>query len=105
MLVELDIFSGRPNPVWRLDDRAAGEVRRRLAALSPSPARAADPPGLGYRGFTCTDAADTWRAFHGIVSSRKVALADPGKTIERFLLEHLPVEYLTLRPKIAQELR
>ena len=104
MLVELDIFSGRPNPVWRLDESAAGEMRRRLAALSPSTAGAADPPGLGYRGFACTDAAETWRAFRGIVSSRKTALADPGKTIERFLLEHLPAEYVNLRPRIAQEL-
>jgi hypothetical protein len=104
MLVELDIFSGRPNPEWQLDEAAAGEVRRRLAALSPSPARAASPPGLGYRGFLCTESGVTWRVFKGMLIRRNEVLADPGMTIERFLLEGLPAEYASLRQRIAQEL-
>lgn len=104
MQVGLDIFSGRPNPEWQLDEAAAGEVRRRLVALRPSPTRAADPPGLGYRGFTCTDPGDTWRVFKGTVIRRTDVLADPGMTIERFLLDSLPAEYANLRPRIAREL-
>ena len=104
MLVELDVFSGRQNPAWRLDEPAARELRRRLAALSPSNARAVDPPGLGYRGFSCTDTTETWRAFKGVVSGPKTTLADPGMTVERFLLEHLPAEFAGLRQRIAREL-
>lgn len=50
--VELDIFSGRPNPQWTV---SASE----LAPLLPNPearpiAAASEPPGLGYRGFLLT---------------------------------------------------
>jgi hypothetical protein len=48
--VELDIFSGRPNPQWLYP---AASVRRvveqLLAAANPVPAPPV--PGLGYRGF------------------------------------------------------
>ena len=60
MQVGLDVFQRPADPEWQLDEAAAGKVRRRLIALRPSPTRAADPPGLGYRGFTCTDPGDTW---------------------------------------------
>ena len=104
MHVELDIFSGRPNPAWQLDEVAAGEVRRLVAALSPSTARAANPPGLGYRGFICTESGKTWRAFKGTVTWRDEVLADQDRTVERFLLEQLPADHVNLRQKIAQEL-
>jgi hypothetical protein len=48
--VELDIFSGMPNPTWVLSDAEAASFARRLARLPR--ASAAEPPGhLGYRGF------------------------------------------------------
>ena len=105
MDVELDIFSGRPNPAWPLDEAAAGELRRRLAALSPSPAGAPEPPGLGYRGFVCTGSGEAWRAFKGSVTHGGAVLADPGMTIERYLLDQLPPEHASLRQRIAQDLR
>jgi hypothetical protein len=50
--IELDIFSGRPNPVWTLTDKQEQELVERLAAtpsllrpLNTSVAR------LGYRGY------------------------------------------------------
>ena len=51
--VELDIFSGRPNPTWTLSAGETAELKRRLADLPPS-AKAPQPPPLGYRGFVMT---------------------------------------------------
>lgn len=58
MWVELDIFSGRPNPAWPLDAGEAQTVNALLAALPepvPGPQSADEP--LGYRGFHITDPA------------------------------------------------
>jgi hypothetical protein len=52
--VELDIFSGMPNPVWLLTSREERELYERLTAEPDqiSPAHAADEQfSLGYRGF------------------------------------------------------
>jgi hypothetical protein len=50
MRVTLDVFSGRPNPTWRLTPREARELIDRAAAGGASPP--ADPaPVLGFRGF------------------------------------------------------
>lgn len=54
MQVEFDIFSGRPNPQWRLSPEETGELTARLAGLSAGTAPA-QPPGLGYRGFEITN--------------------------------------------------
>lgn len=48
LLVELDIFSGRPNPTWRLSPGEAGELLEKLRALGPG---SRPRMGLGYRGF------------------------------------------------------
>lgn len=51
--VELDVFSGRPNPGWVLENKDAEELNRLLQNL---PARKTSAPaeGLGYRGFIVT---------------------------------------------------
>ena len=52
--VELDIFSGMPNPVWLLSEREERELFDRLTAepSQVSPAQATDEQfSLGYRGF------------------------------------------------------
>lgn len=56
MRVQLDIFSGRPNPEWEL---GADEIERIEAMLADLPelvpiSRPADEP-LGYRGFRILD--------------------------------------------------
>ncbi len=48
--VELDIFSGMPNPTWILADAEADSFLKQLAALPPAPARQLSG-NLGYRGF------------------------------------------------------
>ncbi|MBU8896743.1 hypothetical protein DRW03_16675 [Corallococcus sp. H22C18031201] len=63
--VELDIFSGRPNPRWTLSRKEANALAERVRAdpslLLPMDA---DTGGLGYRGFILTvqdtPAAEGW---------------------------------------------
>lgn len=50
MIVELDIFSGRPNPTWELSKEQADEFVSRLTNL-PRCDRVPSIGGLGYRGF------------------------------------------------------
>lgn len=69
--IEVDIFSGRPNPTWRLSQQEAQLLSTMLEQLS-----SAEPQdlfeGLGYRGFVVTSGkplagATTIRVFKGIV--------------------------------------
>ncbi|SHE67960.1 hypothetical protein [Streptoalloteichus hindustanus] len=50
MRVELDAFSGRPNPVWEATAPESAELLSLLRRLRTS-ADPVEPPGLGYRGF------------------------------------------------------
>jgi hypothetical protein len=63
IVVQLDVFSGRPNPRWQLSAREVRELVDLVAAdrsvLLP---RDADTGGLGYRGFIIehADGSDAW---------------------------------------------
>lgn len=50
MRVELDIFSGRPNPSWELTDQEVSNLATRLAGL-PTAAPKFAAHALGYRGL------------------------------------------------------
>lgn len=105
MLVELDAFSGRPNPAWELDAASSDAVRQLVARLVAASGRPAEPPGLGYRGFVFTDGTDRSRAYKGYVIRPDVVLADPSLSVERFLLDHLPAELQDQHQRIAVELQ
>ena len=68
--VELDIFSGVPNPTWSLTDAEADSFMRQLAPLPRTAPRQLSGK-LGYRGFIvqCTQGTDAWlvRLHNGIV--------------------------------------
>ena len=93
MQVELDIFSGRPNPVWGLTAAQVdemGEIVRKLPLATEEPP---SHPGLGYRGFVVTDdARRSWRinAFKGFVQitdqGRVEVRSDLNRRLERWLL-------------------
>ena len=55
LVVKFDIFSGRPNPVWVLDDTTAASILRSLAN-NPDIVKEVDSgfTGLGFRGITLT---------------------------------------------------
>lgn len=49
--VQLDIFSGLPNPAWQLTAEGTQELRTLVEALPEAPCRQQDLGRLGYRGF------------------------------------------------------
>jgi hypothetical protein len=101
--VELDVFSGRPNPTWLLTGAEAAELRSRLADPTHTPlAPAAVPPPsgrLGYRGFVLGDPEHTLagadrlevgegfvRAVDGATGRTLAVFADADRTLERWLV-------------------
>jgi hypothetical protein len=117
MDVEVDLYSGRPNPHFRLDPAKAGELMRRLAALPPSRGDAAPREGLGFRGLRIqVGAADSPVAeivvSDGVVlvrdrSGGEYSLEDPDRALERWLIEAGagsldPGEVLVLRQDLAR---
>jgi len=97
--IELDMFSGRPNPEWTLTPTQGAELDGIAASL---PVMAAPPPpfdGLGYRGIVATDPARPgWSlvAFHDTVHLGTAGgievRTDPGATVERWLLGTAPAD-------------
>ncbi len=95
--VTLGLYSGRPDPAWTLTNAEAAALDVALAGLA---AKVGEPPagGLGYHGFTIERPDGTLVAFGGAVappgSGGRAYRDDPGRTIERLLLE-------TARPHVA----
>jgi hypothetical protein len=88
--VTLGIYSGRPDPSWTLSGAEGAAVEQLIETLPPGFAMVMG--GLGYRGFTVTSGVRTFVAYLGAVSvtigSGPTTLrADPGRTVERLLLE------------------
>ncbi|MEV5136042.1 hypothetical protein AB0K71_01480 [Streptomyces syringium] len=104
MIVELHVLSGRPDPRWPLDPGAAAAFRALLAGLARVDAKPPPAPGLGYRGFTVTDSEAVRHVFNGWISVGDMTLADPGRTVERRLLDTLPPEFAHLGPVVAAAL-
>ncbi len=92
--VELDIFSGMPNPTWVLTNAEADSFVKKLAAMSRTSATELSGK-LGYRGFIVQVAlgADT-QLIHvqtGIVristGVTNVYANDEDRKLERWLLD------------------
>jgi hypothetical protein len=102
--VELDLFSGMPNPTWVLTNAEADSFVKQLAALPRTSARELSG-NLGYRGFIvqCAQGADTEliRIQKGTVHmSKGVAHAyasDEDRELEQWLLN-------TAKPHLKNEL-
>lgn len=88
--VSLLIYSGRPDPGWAID---AGQLERLGMLVAGLDAVEGEPPlgGLAYHGFRVEAPTGSWEAFDGAVRSPDAApgtyLADPERSVERFLLE------------------
>lgn len=91
--VELDIFSGMPNPAWVLTNSEADSFVEKLAAMSRTSATELSS-NLGYRGFIVhvTEGANT-QLIHiqtGIVyisiGAANVYANDEDRELERWLL-------------------
>ncbi len=103
--VELDVFSGVPNPTWKLSAADTATLVGAISSLSETSPMSLPTP-LGYRGFLVTldepesGSAATIRAYLGIVEYQERETkyyADPDKQVERWLLD-------TARPHIDGKL-
>lgn len=96
MQIELDIFSGRPNPRWTLTKQQMIDWNHLLQELPEGEANVESPPGLGYRGFIVApvDASqvecDYVRVYRETITVRheckRSQFSDWDRTLERFLL-------------------
>jgi hypothetical protein len=102
--VELDIFSGMPNPTWVLSNDEADSFLKQLAAKPRTSARELSG-NLGYRGFIVqgTQGAVTQlvRVQNGAVQisegATTVYARDENRDLERWLLQ-------TGKPHLKNEL-
>lgn len=100
MLIEVDIFSGVPNPAWVLnatDSLKLHQLQESLKACCEEPPTL---PGLGYRGFCYGETPGQFRAYGGYIQSAEVLLVDPELSIERFLRDKLPAQFAHLHAKL-----
>jgi len=92
--VELDIFSGNPNPTWNLSSSDAALFLEKAAALSQVSPRQRSA-NLGYRGFIVRvmqgKETSVMLIQNGIVelsrSGTTLFLGDPNRSLERWLLQ------------------
>lgn len=97
MQVELDMFSGRPNPQWNLTPEENAELNRLLQTLPKDKTGKASIPGLGYRGFIVTATEDKVEGCTEVFIFREyvtakcsgelLQFADKDRTLERWLLQ------------------
>ena len=66
MRVEVDAFSGLPNPTWELSSDEANDILARLELLPPVNA-SVSVPDLGYRGFLLHTGDREIRIYQGFV--------------------------------------
>jgi hypothetical protein len=103
--VEIDVYSGRPNPSWELgpaDSRALGELVRRL----PHARGAGDyRDGLGFRGFIVDLIEDgnplQLRISATSISDGSIYFFDEHREVEKFLLSKMPAD---LRKQLSSAL-
>lgn len=97
MFVELDIFSGVPNPRWQMTESDREEFLKLLQTLQQQEPEEMRTPGLGYRGLIVFETNERHRAFdkltiyRGSIRATKIdsviQLVDKDRTIEYWLIE------------------
>lgn len=94
------VFSGRPDPEWRVPALAVRQLRTVWSTLAAGAAALPAVPPLGYRGVVMRcRSGDAWHASHGVVahtpsSGAAEYRADPERTFERLLLSTAPAGVL-----------
>jgi hypothetical protein len=68
--VELDVFSGRPNPRWVVPEVERDSLLNMIASLSKAPGPM-PATGLGYRGFILRDGSREILVFRQLVRVRR----------------------------------
>ena len=87
--VELDVFSGRPNPTWTLAEPDATAYREKVGGL-PVASSGQVANNLGYRGFVVRTGDEVVVVQRGVVRKTKGSTtayaSDPNRDLERWLL-------------------
>jgi hypothetical protein len=95
MRVDIEIFSGRPNPSWTLTAKESADFLALLRKLPKSKAGPI-PDGLGYRGLKVSGlhdtvpGASTITVYNGVAVIRNTieeSHEDKGRALERWLLQ------------------
>lgn len=89
--VEIDIFSGMPNPSWTLTETDAVTFLSKFNELHETEEKSL-ANNLGYRGFIIRIRQGLYQELHiqnGVVSvvNANKFLIDPNRSLERWLLE------------------
>ena len=95
LIVTLNIFSGRPNPVWQLSDKQEAQLKEQLDEVKELTALKSSVVlgRQGYRGFTLSSftnfAQSSLHIHEGIVDSGQLEInrIASNRSIEEFLLE------------------
>jgi hypothetical protein len=93
MRIELNAFSGRPNPTWSLNDEEAREFLARFQTLKTSDSKRTPYDGLGYRGFKVAgfqeyDEVTVWgEIVEASRGGKRYRWLDEGRGLEKFLLK------------------
>jgi hypothetical protein len=96
--IELDVFSGRPNPLWELAGGPAqilinmvDEIRR-----SGRDRLACSTPGLGYRGIKLTIAQGSlisnWHVYADCIELNGQSFDDANRAVEAYVLQSMPTK-------------
>ena len=98
------VFSGRPDPEWRVTVEARARLHSIWSALAPGASAPPAAPALGYRGcaLRCPP-GDEWLAYGGVVSHTAASgtvdrRTDPERAFERLLLSTAPAGMLPPTP-------
>jgi hypothetical protein len=85
------VFSGRPDPSWRLSKTELKQLENIWKKLRPSAHTPPVAPALGYRGCSVDcGPRGVWNAFGGVVARGEEHRADPGRQFERTVLNSSP---------------
>lgn len=93
--VQMDVFSGRPNPSWELSPSESGELLKQLSLLPEADTNSAVfNDNLGYRGFiisvyradTSNVSPSEYRVYKGFVLMNGHVYSD-NITLEKKLIE------------------
>ena len=85
------VYSGRPDPSWDVEADVAAAWVRRFHDLQPALTAPPDQARLGYRGvWLLAPDGRRWNAFLRLAWSAGDRRLDPGRMLERGLLETAP---------------
>ena len=104
--IEVDVFSGRPNPIWQPTEAQVAELLKRVRSLPEAEATPL-PDALGYRGFIAsipdltTNTQTTVRVYHTNIQLKDASATtyyrDDNRDIETWL-------FSLAKPNLPEEL-